>query len=121
MPETGDRGIRLVREYLELMDDGRFDRAADRFAPDCEYFHPPTEGTWRVRGRDSIRSFLAGSRGSKPRNHVLERTIDTGEACAVVGRLESPDGDVIDYFVSFAQYDEEGITYYVTCVLGWDL
>jgi len=114
------RPAERVAQYFEALDSAAFERAADQFAPDVTYVHPPTYGPkTEISGRESLHSYFSEVRGEQPIDHHIERTLSDDDACAVVGYATEKGGtEPVDYFVAYAELDGRRIDYYIAGLLG---
>lgn len=120
MSETTDAKAQVLETYFESLDDADFERAADQFTEDVTYIHPPMYGDeTHIRGRDSLRAFFTDVRGPQENGHRVERTLESGDAAAVVGSVTDPDdGEPLERFVAYAEFVDGRIDYYIAGLLG---
>jgi ketosteroid isomerase-like protein len=120
MADATDPTVRTLETYFESLDAADFERAADQFTVDVTYRHPPMYGDeTRIDGREALLEFFVEVRGSQESRHHLERTLAGGDAAAAVGYVTAPDdGDPYEYFVSYAEFEDGRIDYYIGGLLG---
>jgi len=107
-----------VELYFHHLGSDDYAEAANQFAEDAVYLHPPNfqeEAT--ITGRDAIESFFRESRGSKSVSHAIRKVVRSGDRCGLVGHATGEDIDGEDYFVSFAELDNGKISYYIAGLL----
>jgi ketosteroid isomerase-like protein len=120
MVDATDPNVEVLRTYFESLDAADFERAADQFTESVSYRHPPMYGDeTHVDGRDALLEFFVDVRGVQESRHVLERTVSNGDSAAAVGYVTDPDEDEpYEYFVSFAEFENGRIDYYIGGLLG---
>jgi ketosteroid isomerase-like protein len=115
----GDEVPRLLAEYYEALDDGRFSDAVQAFRADALYAVPAagaseTDPRLETVGRSALLDRLH-ERGRRPWRHELQLLVREGASCLLegVGR-DAATGEALTSFTASLQLDDEGaITRYL--------
>jgi SnoaL-like domain len=115
------RAVDVLRRYFEALDSGAFAEAADRFADDVVYSHPPyrhtgLDGSERVvfRGRPQVLAAFE-TRGRQAFTHRLVVDVQRGPHCIVEGVVEGlPNGGTGSFISSLTLDDDGRIARYVS-------
>lgn len=120
MTADSGRPPAALEAYFEALDDGEFERAAQQFTRDAVYVHPPTySDETRMEGRDELLEYFTEVRGENDIVHHLERVAVDGDACSTVGYVTDGEGEKpVEYFVAFAEFDDDRISYYIAGLVG---
>lgn len=107
-----------IVDYFEALADDDLEGAAAAFTDDGVYYHPPNfRDEVVVEGRAELREYFVENRGPKDIEHEILKVVTDGASCGLVGRLTGGDIDGEDYFVSFAEFEEAKISYYMAGLL----
>lgn len=113
-----DPKLEVLERYFTLAEEARFDELGEQFTEDAQYFHPPMyHDEWVVEGRDEIVAYFE-ERGDRDTDHVLLDAVVDGNKVGLVGKItgEVVDGEE-DYFMSFAEFDGDQMSYYIAGLL----
>lgn len=106
--------LEILERYFEALDDGKFDVAADCFAQDTMYSHPPyrhtgIDGEGRVvfRGRSELRAAFA-ERGQTAFGHRILVAAQSGPHCLIEGAVHGLPGGGDGSFVSSLSLAADG-------------
>lgn len=113
MSDKTDSRIETLDRYLERLRNDDYETAASQFSEDAVYFHSPMhQEEVKIEGRDNIQSYFE-KRGHKDIHHEIIRSAVDGSKATIVGHVTGEDvqGEE-DYFVSFAKFDGDLISYY---------
>jgi ketosteroid isomerase-like protein len=104
----------VVARYLEALDEGAFDEAADQFSADIVYSHPPyrhtgIDSTDRIvfRGRDELRAAFT-ARGKQRFDHRVVAIGQRGPHSLLEGVVEGLPGGGDGSFISSLTLDADG-------------
>jgi hypothetical protein len=104
-----DHDVRAtVDAYFEHLEDANFEAAADCFAPDALYSHPPYKpgaGRAEFRGRDELLAGF-GRRGARAVRHHIDHAPQAGADCLLEGHTMHEDPTLS--FVSSVSVAEDG-------------
>jgi hypothetical protein len=107
-----------VVQYFDYLADDQFRKAANQFTEDCVYCHPPNfQNEVVVRGREELFEYFSEERGSKEIDHEFERVMNSDSGCGLVGRLTGGGIDGEDYFIGYAELEDDKISYYIAGLL----
>jgi predicted SnoaL-like aldol condensation-catalyzing enzyme len=119
MTESAHPHVQTIEQYLERLRNDEYERAAATFASDAVYYHTPMyQDDPKIEGRDDIQAYFE-RRGHQDIHHEIVKSAVDGDDVGIVGHVTGEDvsGDE-DFFVSFAEFDGEQISYYIAGVLG---
>ena len=120
MSADNDRTVAVLQRYFDALDASDFEIAAEQFAKDVTYLHPPMYGDeTRIDGRDALREFFVETRGETDSLHHVDRWLEGADGVSAVGHVTPRDGDErLDTFVSYAEVVDGKITYYAAGLVG---
>lgn len=101
----------VIDSYLSALERSEFDAAAECFATDVLYSHPPyAPGGPRVevRGRDALRAAFTG-RGTRSWRHRILVSVQRGSESIVEGGVEGVGGSAAGTFLSSVSLAEDGL------------
>ena len=107
-----------IERYFDHLANDEFEAAAAQFTEDCEYYHPPNfRDEVLVESRDALHAYFADERGPKDIEHSFVKVVVDGDTCGLIGRLTGGDIDGEDFFVSYAELEDDLISYYMAGLL----
>jgi ketosteroid isomerase-like protein len=120
MVDVDDPKIETIVSYFRALEAHESAEAASHFTEDVVYYHPPSYGASVVRGRADLAEYFE-TRGDIDVIHEVERFFSDPDHCALIGYVHGDDlvADLTDeegldrnYFVSYAEFEDDLISYY---------
>jgi len=113
---TNRSPIEILQQYWHYLETDKFEAAAEEFAEDVKYLHPPViEGVTDVVGRQTLFEYFSEVRGPRDITHTIERKVVDGNTAGVLGVATGDDINGIHVYVCYVEAQDDEIRYYSTC------